>query len=64
MLSDEAAQTPAVARLEDAKVVAEGDELRGYAAQEVRVAVIPIRDERVGEDYEANASLRFSSVNR
>jgi hypothetical protein len=57
-------QTPGVARLVDAHVHAARLQLRHHAAQEVRVAVVPVRDQRVIEHHDAHAaatSLSFES---
>jgi hypothetical protein len=43
-------QTPAVARLENAHIISARQQFADDAAQKVRVAVIPIGDERVAED--------------
>ena len=59
MVSQEIGQAPAAARLEDADVVSPIDQFGCDAAQKVRVAVIPVGQERVGEDYETHAILRI-----
>ena len=58
---DQVLQAPGVARLEDADLVAAGEELGGHAAQEVRVAVVPVGAQRMAEDRHAHAG---SSVAR
>ena len=59
---DEILQAPAVARFEDAHIVSRSDELRRDATQEVRVAVVPIGEQGMGEDYETHAVLRVSDT--
>ncbi len=38
-------ETPAIARFENAHFMTAGDQLRGHAAQEMRVSVIPVGDQ-------------------
>jgi len=54
LLLDEVHDAPRVARFVDADGVTAGDQVGHDAAQEVRVAVVPVGDERVAEDYDAH----------
>jgi hypothetical protein len=54
-LGEEVPQAPGIARLEDPHVVAAGQKLAGDAAQEVRVAMVPVRQQRVDEEDDAHA---------
>jgi hypothetical protein len=51
---------PAVERLQHAHLVSAIQQLAHHAAEEMRVAVIPVRDERVVEHHDAHAILRRS----
>src|ERR1051326_3461341 len=54
-LGDQVLPAPAVFRLQDAEMVAAIDQLGGNAAEKMGVAVVPIGNERVGEDDYAHA---------
>ena len=47
--------TPGVFRFQDADVMTARDEFRGDASQKVRVAVIPVRQDGMAEDYDAHS---------
>jgi hypothetical protein len=53
---DEVPAAPAVTRLEDTDVVAEREQLTRDPAEEVRVAVVPVGDERVVEERDLHAA--------
>jgi hypothetical protein len=57
LIIDEIREAPAIAGFEDAHVMAEFDEFACDAAQEVGVAVVPIGEEGMSEDYDAHAIL-------
>ena len=58
VLLEKVAAAPAVARLEDAHGVAAPHELARDAAQEMRVAVVPVGDDRVVEERDVHAATR------
>jgi hypothetical protein len=53
---EEVCPAPAVARLERADLVAAGEQLARDAAQEVRVAMVPVAGERVAEEHHLHAA--------
>src|SRR3546814_9297130 len=53
---------PAVARFPGRDLVATGDQVRQHAAQEMGVAVVPARLQRMGEIDELHAATSGSSV--
>jgi len=57
VLGGEILHRPAIALLVAANLVAELDQLMGQTAQEVRVAVVPIRDPRVRKKAKAQARV-------
>jgi hypothetical protein len=57
VISNEIDPAPSVGRLEDADDRAARFQLARDAAQEVRVAVVPVRHERVAEDHDAHGTL-------
>jgi hypothetical protein len=57
----QASGAPSVDRLEDAHVVPLARKLRGDTTQEVSVAVVPVTDERMDEEYDPHGALRRSA---
>ncbi len=58
-LRHQIAATPGVARLQHGETVPARQDLRGDATQEMRVAVVPVRHQRVAEHHEAHAGASF-----
>src|SRR5579863_8609010 len=56
-LLTEIVQAPAIERLEYSHRVSERDELGSDASEKVRAGMVPIRDKRVVEEYEAHGAL-------
>ncbi len=50
VISQETLTAPAILRFEDAHVVTASDQLRGNTAQKMRVAMVPIGNERMVEE--------------
>ena len=57
MLRQQVLPAPAIAGLEDPNLVAKFEQLRGDPAQEVRISVVPIRNQGMSENHEAHAIL-------
>jgi hypothetical protein len=55
-LRGEVAHAPRVRRLEDVHLVAAREELGRHAAQEMRVAMVPVGDDRVAEDHDPHVA--------
>ncbi|HEY0337688.1 MAG TPA: hypothetical protein VGC70_10150, partial [Burkholderiales bacterium] len=55
VLARQVEYAPRIGRLVDIYIMPASDELAADAAQEVRIAVIPIGDQRVTENYDAHA---------
>src|SRR5438045_7998088 len=56
VVGEQTLEAPGIPRLVDLHLVAARDQLGRYPAQEVRVAMIPIREQRVAEDYDTHAA--------
>src|SRR5690606_34181191 len=57
MVADQVVAAPTVARLVDRHLMTAGHQLAGHSPQEVRVAVVPARHQRMNEHHDAHRRL-------